>query len=168
MIVVVPPMAAARVPEAKSSETRSSPTGSCIWVCASMPPGMTSLPLASCTTSAGPGSSSTPIPVTRLASPVRRSATRSPAASISVPPRISTSRCPFSLPWASCPEPPSPLRKLGMGLADVDADEVPVDHHLLARHEQMAHPPIGTQHESVNRVGKVCEVVGGPYGDVGG
>ena len=44
MIVVVPPQAAARVPVSKVSEAWVPPNGSSMWVCGSMPPGMTYLP----------------------------------------------------------------------------------------------------------------------------
>ena len=132
------------------------------------PPGMTSLPVASWTASAGPGlevdadlGHAPVVARAQIGEPLARGIDQRSAANQHV-------TGPFSLRWVSCPEPPSPPRKLGMGSADVDADEVPVDHHLLAGHEQVAHPPIGTEHESVDRVGKVCEVVGGPYGDVGG
>src|SRR5688572_11895192 len=47
MIVVVPPNAAALVPVSNVSEANVPPNGSCMWVCTSMPPGMTSLPVAS-------------------------------------------------------------------------------------------------------------------------
>ena len=40
-IVVVPPNAAARVPVAKSSDAKVPPKGSSMWVCTSMPPGIT-------------------------------------------------------------------------------------------------------------------------------
>ena len=40
-IVVVPPNAAARVPVAKSSEANVPPNGSSMWVCTSIPPGIT-------------------------------------------------------------------------------------------------------------------------------
>ena len=51
MIVVVPPQAAARVPVSKVSEAAVPPNGSSMWVWASMPPGMTYLPVASMTVS---------------------------------------------------------------------------------------------------------------------
>ena len=47
MIMVVPPAAAASVPVAQSSAVTVPPNGMSIWVCASMKPGMTSLPEAS-------------------------------------------------------------------------------------------------------------------------
>jgi hypothetical protein len=47
MIVVVPPIAAARVPVSKVSLASVPPNGNCMWVCASIPPGMTYLPVAS-------------------------------------------------------------------------------------------------------------------------
>ena len=50
--VVVPPCAAARVPVSKSSDEFVPPNGMSRWVCGSMPPGMTSLAVASITSSA--------------------------------------------------------------------------------------------------------------------
>jgi hypothetical protein len=52
MIVVVPPQAAARVPVSKVSLAKVPPNGSSMWVCASTPPGITYLPVASMTSSA--------------------------------------------------------------------------------------------------------------------
>ena len=52
MMVVVPPQAAARVPVSKVSEAKVPPNGSSMWVCASTPPGMTYLPVASMVRSA--------------------------------------------------------------------------------------------------------------------
>ena len=49
MMLVVPPQAAARVPVSKVSEAAVPPNGSSMWVCASMPPGITYLPVASTT-----------------------------------------------------------------------------------------------------------------------
>ncbi len=51
-IVVVPPIAAARVPVSKSSADFDPPNGMSRCVCASMPPGSTSSPVASTTLSA--------------------------------------------------------------------------------------------------------------------
>ncbi len=48
---VVPPQAAARVPVSKVSLANVPPNGISMWVCASIPPGMTSLPAASITVS---------------------------------------------------------------------------------------------------------------------
>ena len=53
MRVVVPPWAAAMVPVSKSSAEVVPPNGMSRWVWTSMPPGMTSLPEASTTVSAG-------------------------------------------------------------------------------------------------------------------
>ena len=52
MIVVVPPQAAAREPVSKVSEAKVPPNGISMWVCPSMPPGMTYFPAASMTVSA--------------------------------------------------------------------------------------------------------------------
>ena len=51
MMLVVPPQAAARVPVSNVSDASVPPNGICMWVCASMPPGMTYLPVASTTES---------------------------------------------------------------------------------------------------------------------
>ena len=53
MRVVVPPWAAAIVPDSKSSEEVVPPKGMSRCVCTSIPPGMTSFPEASTTVSAG-------------------------------------------------------------------------------------------------------------------
>ena len=52
MIVVVPPQAAARGAGLEVSEANVPPKGSSMWVWASMPPGITYLPVASMTRSA--------------------------------------------------------------------------------------------------------------------
>ena len=52
-MVVVPPKAAAMVPDSKSSAEVVPPNGMSMWVWTSMPPGRTNLPLASMTLSAG-------------------------------------------------------------------------------------------------------------------
>ena len=62
MIVVVPPQAAARVPVSNVSEAQVPPNGSSMWVCASMPPGMTYLPVASITRSTVPRGRAEPEP----------------------------------------------------------------------------------------------------------
>src|SRR5918994_1948118 len=101
MIVVVPPQAGARVPVSKVSEAAVPPKGSSMWVCASMPPGMTYLPVASTTASTLP-SRSTPSsddPGARTAAMVSPSTSTSavavPAALTTVPPLISVvlTRC---------------------------------------------------------------------------
>src|ERR671916_510537 len=94
MIVVVPPQAAARVPLSKVSEALVPPNGSSMWVWASMPPGMTYLPVASTTESTRPARStpSTADPGTRTAAIVSpstsTSATAVPVALTTVPPVI--------------------------------------------------------------------------------
>ncbi len=50
--LVVPPKAAEIVPEVKSSQETVPPNGISMWVCGSIAPGMTYLPLASITLSA--------------------------------------------------------------------------------------------------------------------
>ena len=47
MIVVVPPIAAALVPVSNVSLASVPPNGICMWVCASIAPGITYLPVAS-------------------------------------------------------------------------------------------------------------------------
>ena len=51
-MVVTPPHAAAMVPVSNVSEAAVPPNGSSMWVCASMPPGITYLPVASIVRSA--------------------------------------------------------------------------------------------------------------------
>ena len=51
-IVVVPPQAAARLPVSNVSAAKVPPKGSSMWVCTSMPPGITSFPDASIVRSA--------------------------------------------------------------------------------------------------------------------
>src|SRR3990172_5399127 len=51
---VVPPKAAAMVPDSKSSAEVVPPNGMSRWVCTSIPPGTTNMPAASITLSAGP------------------------------------------------------------------------------------------------------------------
>src|SRR5262249_8075662 len=88
---VVPPQAAARVPVSKSSAEKVPPNGMSRWVCTSMPPGMTYLPVASIDRSARPanepvcaGSSS----ATTVSPSISTSAADAPVAVTTVPPRI--------------------------------------------------------------------------------
>src|SRR3954453_19563237 len=97
MIVVVPPNAAARVPVSKVSEAAVPPNGSSMCVCASMPPGTTSFPVASMTCSSGmsgarPGANSAMI----FSPSTRTSAGWAPLAVTTVPPVISMG-CSLSL-----------------------------------------------------------------------
>ena len=180
MIVVVPPSAAARVPEAKSSETRTAPTGSCMWVWGSTPPGRTSLPVASWTFSPGRGVSPAATSATRPSSPTRRSAGRPPTSSITVPPQINM----VSTPCVTAPAAIGRLRRVwgresltttasrraapgGVGGREVDAHEVPVDDDGLAGDEEVADTAVGTEHEAVDRVREVGQVVERPDGEVG-
>ncbi len=94
MIEVVPPQAAARVPVSKVSEAFVPPNGSSMCVCASMPPGITSRPVASITRSTEPARS-TPSswdPGARTAAMLspstRTSACAVPVAFTTVPPVI--------------------------------------------------------------------------------
>src|SRR3954451_13249726 len=88
MIVVVPPHAAAVVPVAKVSAENVPPNGISMWVCASMPPGITYFPAASMTVSAV---SNTPGAVTAaIVSPsTSTSAASAPPALTTVPLRMS-------------------------------------------------------------------------------
>src|SRR5215475_11935667 len=88
---VVPPQAAARVPVSKSSAEKVPPNGMSRWVCTSMPPGMTYLPVASMDRSARPanepvcaGSSR----ATTVSPSMSTSAAADPVAVTTVPPRI--------------------------------------------------------------------------------
>src|SRR5215469_7370710 len=88
---VVPPQAAARVPVSKSSAENVPPNGMSRWVCTSMPPGMTYLPVASIDRSARPanepvcaGSSR----ATTVSPSMSTSAADDPVAVTTVPPRI--------------------------------------------------------------------------------
>src|SRR5690242_6682296 len=88
---VVPPQAAARVPVSKSSAEKVPPNGISRWVCTSMPPGMTYLPVASIDRSARPtnepvcaGSSR----ATTVSPSMSTSAADDPVAVTTVPPRI--------------------------------------------------------------------------------
>ncbi len=95
IIVVVPPHAAARVPVSKVSDAAVPPNGSSMWVCASTPPGITYLPVASMTrstvlarslpSSTEPGAS-TP---TMVSPSIRTSAALRPVAVTTVPPVMS-------------------------------------------------------------------------------
>src|SRR5215469_3017037 len=88
---VVPPQAAARVPVSKSSAENVPPNGISRWVCTSMPPGMTYLPVASIDRSASPakepvcaGSSS----AATVCPSMSTSAANAPVAVTTVPPRM--------------------------------------------------------------------------------
>src|SRR5579875_2259997 len=90
-IVVVPPQAAARVPVSKSSTANVPPNGISMWVCTSMPPGMTYFPVASRVASTVParpaltaGASSAAI----VSPSTSTSAGNVPVAVTTVPPRI--------------------------------------------------------------------------------
>src|ERR1700759_3422108 len=90
-MVVVPPQAAARVPVSKSSTEKVPPNGISMWVCTSMPPGMTYRPAASRTRSAVPARDSVWAGSRRAAmvSPsTSTSAGKVPVAVTTVPPRM--------------------------------------------------------------------------------
>src|SRR5215469_2691360 len=88
---VVPPQAAARVPVSKSSAENVPPNGMSRWVCTSIPPGMTYLPVASIDRSASPANEPVCAGSSRAAmvSPsMSTSAAADPVAVTTVPPRI--------------------------------------------------------------------------------
>src|SRR3954470_18972716 len=90
-IVVVPPQAAAVVPVSNVSEAWVPPNGISMWVCPSMPPGITYLPLASMTVSAwmGPRAVLPGASTAAIVSPsTRTSASEEPVAETTVPPLI--------------------------------------------------------------------------------
>src|SRR5258708_8944717 len=122
-IVVVPPQAAAAVPVAKSSEAKVPPNGSSMWVCTSIPPGMTYRPAASMTVSA-------PAPVPVSASPVPIAWIRSPSISTSARAMsLAVTTVPF---WISVVMATSwqLLRQLTVGLGPPVAEELPGVAHL--------------------------------------
>src|SRR5215831_13850608 len=89
---VVPPQAAARVPVSKSSAENVPPNGMSRWVCTSMPPGMTYLPVASIDRS-GPRPAKDPVCAgsSRAATvwpSTSTSAANAPVAVTTMPPRI--------------------------------------------------------------------------------
>ena len=87
MMVVVPPKAAARVPVSKVSLAKVPPNGSSMWVCTSIPPGMTHLPDASTVRSAVASRS---VPIMAIVSPSTSTSARVVASALTmVPPLIS-------------------------------------------------------------------------------
>src|SRR4051794_7285854 len=122
MIDVVPPQAAARVPVSKVSEALVPPKGSSMWVCASMPPGMTYLPVASTTTSTDAARST---PNSREPG-ARTAATVSPSTStsaVAVPVALTT--VPPVIKVVLMAGTPSRLRDRGVGLGPAVAVELP-------------------------------------------
>src|SRR5215467_14390393 len=88
---VVPPQAAARVPVSKSSAEKVPPNGMSRWVCTSMPPGMTYLPVASIDRSARPANEPVCAGSSRamtVSPSMSTSAADDPVAVTTVPPRI--------------------------------------------------------------------------------
>ena len=85
MIVVVPPKAAARVPVSKVSLAKVPPNGSSMWVWPSIPPGMTHLPVASTTVSAGTSRST---PIRAISSPSTRTSARVMASALTMVPPL--------------------------------------------------------------------------------
>src|SRR5918998_87589 len=89
MIVVVPPHAAARVPVSNVSDANVPPNGSSMCVCASTPPGITYLPVASMTASAvQPCANAGSASATTFSSSMSTSAVVSSEAVITRPPRM--------------------------------------------------------------------------------
>src|SRR5215471_5507137 len=89
---VVPPQAAARVPVSKSSAENVPPNGMSRWVCTSMPPGMTYLPVASIDWSARPAKDPVCAGSSRAAMvwpSMSTSAANAPVAVTTMPPRMS-------------------------------------------------------------------------------
>ena len=95
MMLVVPPHAAARVPVSNVSIAAVPPNGSSMCVCASIPPGITYLPVASMTVSTDaatsvPRSSEPGCSTATIVSPsIRTSACERPVAETTVPPVMS-------------------------------------------------------------------------------
>src|SRR5215470_3418005 len=88
---VVPPQAAARVPVSKSSAENVPPNGMSRWVCTSMPPGMTYLPVASIDWSARPAKDPVCAGSSKAATvwpSTSTSAANAPLAVTTMPPRI--------------------------------------------------------------------------------
>ena len=91
----MPPHAAARVPVSNVSIAAVPPNGSSMWVCASIPPGITYLPVASMTVSTDaatsvPRSSEPGCSTATIVSPsMRTSAALRPVAETTVPPLMS-------------------------------------------------------------------------------
>src|SRR3990167_7470083 len=91
MIVVVPPKAAARVPDSNVSLANVPPNGSSMWVWGSIPPGMTYLPVASMTRSAGTSRSR---PMRAISSSSTRTSAETIASALTiVPPLMSVRMC---------------------------------------------------------------------------
>src|SRR5579875_1468672 len=167
MMAVVPPTAAARVPEVKSSETRTAPTGRWRWVWASMPPGTTSFPVASWTSSPGrgwrlPGG---PVAAMRPSGPVSRSPSRSPSASTRTPPLTSTG-WPTSPP--SWPEPPRPAGEVGPGRPQVHTHPLALLDDQPPPHHDMAGPAVGAEDQPGQGLRHIGQVLCRPDHQVGG
>src|SRR5215469_6852634 len=137
---VVPPQAAARVPVSKSSAENVPPNGISRWVCTSMPPGMTYLPVASIEVSARPakdpvcaGSST----AATVCPSMSTSAANAPVAVTTMPPRM---RMRMAAPLR--------LRQRAVGVRAPVAVELPqVPDFLQQPHVQVAY------HDLIGRVG---------------
>src|SRR5215467_739530 len=90
MIVVVPPNAAARVPVSNVSLANVPPNGSSMWVCASTPPGITYLPVASTTCTPSPGKPPGANRAAMVPPSTSTSAGTAPVGPTTVPPLISS------------------------------------------------------------------------------
>src|SRR5579859_3403703 len=151
---VVPPQAAARVPVSKSSAENVPPNGMSRWVCTSMPPGMTYLPLASMVRSAAPtrapvctGSSS----AATVSPSMSTSAADAPVAVTTVPPLIRVRMTGLLR-----------LRQQAVGVRAPVAVELPQVPDLFQQaHVQVAHHDLfgrvggGPAHDLPARVGEV-------------
>jgi len=108
-MLVVPPKAAARVPVSKSSADMVPPKGMSRCVCASTPPGITYMPVASIALPAE--ASGMPARTSRMRSPsIRISAAKVSAAVTTVPLRMSVFivRSAFPTTGTACRSPPAP------------------------------------------------------------
>src|SRR5512133_3596988 len=141
MIEVVPPQAAARVPVSKLSEAWVPPNGSSMWVCGSMPPGMTYLPVASTIESTFPSRStpSNPDPAFSTAAMISPSTSTSaaaePVALITVPFLIKVVVMRFFRSWLGDRGvglgPPVPVELPGLAYVPDHVHVEVADHHLL-------------------------------------
>src|SRR5437867_8610563 len=110
-IVVVPPWAAATVPVWKSSDAKVPPKGSSMWVCTSMPPGMTYLPVASMRLAPAAFS---PLPIMAIFSPSTSTSPLYVSAAVTIVPLVMSV---FGMSLPSAPANASPRKgRAGSGL----------------------------------------------------
>src|SRR5215471_7530017 len=151
---VVPPQAAARVPVSKSSAENVPPNGMSRWVCTSIPPGMTYLPVASIDRSASPANDPVCAGSSRAAmvSPSTSTSARdAPVAVTTVPPRM---RIRMTAPLR--------LRQRAVGVrapVPVELPQVPdlfeQAHVQVADHDLLGGVGGGPAHDLPARVGEV-------------